>query len=289
MSNKGKNETVCPHYEEVSAFFDNELDPLSPEYRHIKECDKCANLLEEFSTIRKMVDKELEDAVPDNFTENLIAALERRLDTENLPAERKLFPMLMRVAALLFLAGVMLYVLLPANNKEEPGESIASASAEPLIFLNKATPPSTLSSLDIPSPHRVANEDNGAIDVNNLINVSSNRGIDDADYSALLKSEEPKVASIAPEVSQVWSVDNLTAAKEKVAEFADNVKFADNPDGNIVFKASLTKKQLAELVRRCKDAGFRLLSPSAPQPEQTTFAGNGNEKVNYSGLMVECN
>jgi phosphopantothenoylcysteine synthetase/decarboxylase len=103
-----------------------------------------------------------------------------------------------------------------------------------------------------------------------------------------LKTAQPGV--ITENVRQTWSVANLAIAKKIFLEsLPANVKtnVLRDSDGDLTLKVVLTKKALAELVRKCSAGGFKLLSPSQPQPEQNVFAGDSGAKVHYSAILVQ--
>jgi hypothetical protein len=91
-------------------------------------------------------------------------------------------------------------------------------------------------------------------------------------------------------VRQTWSVTNLAIAKKIfLASIPVNEKTnaSENRNGDLILKVALTKKELAKLVRECSADGFKLLSPTQPQPEQNVFAGDSDTKVFYTAVLVQ--
>lgn len=281
---KTKLQKDCPDYEDVSAFLDGELDPSSSVYNHIDSCEKCRKRVEEYRKINLSISKELASAVPDNYAANLVSSIKKRQAKENNISDKKLFPfhIIMKVAAIVIVSAVAFFIvsdrIKPEQNDFDP------ATAEPLVFLNKPDAVVKLSQLNLLNGNEKF-PDSDSIDMNDLMNVSMGKQ-NDNDLINKDNTENP-VAFIHPEVSQAWSVDDLSEAETKISEFAENVKFTEDRNGNVAFTLTLTKEELAEFVRKCKAAGFRLLSPVQPQPEQTTFAGKKDDKVSYNAVLIK--
>ncbi len=54
----------CPSYEDISAFFDGELDPSTSAYAHIEKCEKCREQLEAYKKVSDSFKEELKNSVP---------------------------------------------------------------------------------------------------------------------------------------------------------------------------------------------------------------------------------
>jgi len=278
-----KLHTDCPGYEDISAFFDDELDVNSPEYFHIKECQSCQLELEAYRKVDRSIKSEFSDAVPDGFADDLIVAIrarqKREASSDPLP-----FRGLLRVAALFLICGIVVYALITASSGPIVVNTVISPS-EPLVFLNNKQPYQDFSNCCFQPSRKYAAGTENSIDMRKFMNVSV--GNSNEKYLPGFKDQSKRTAFIKPIVSQTWSVDNLQRAEGEIAKFADSSRIEKNKSGNLVAKFDLTKKELAELVRRYKKSGFRLLSPSQPQPEQTIFAGNQDDKVKYTATFVE--
>jgi hypothetical protein len=67
-----------------------------------------------------------------------------------------------------------------------------------------------------------------------------------------------------------------------IAVFKDS-----DPYGNALLSCRTTKRNLVELTRRFHDEGFKLLSPSQPQPESTVFPGKASDSVSYQAVLAQ--
>lgn len=101
------------------------------------------------------------------------------------------------------------------------------------------------------------------------------------------------MAKIEPKVRQLWIYDR----KQKLADVErtlrnvigklsipwSSVKMNVSP-GSTELKAffNINSYQTVLLARALKDAGYSLVSPVQPQPEQTHFIGTGREEIEYS-------
>ena len=283
MKNLSHNEK-CPQFEDISAYIDGELDNSSSEFIHIESCEKCRKTVNELQEIDAELSLELKSAVPDDFAANLILSLQEKTK-QTLPKPKTiLINRIMRIAALFVLSSGTFYMLFNKGSEQQEKE-FSATEARPLVFLNKPAVPPEISRLKFPPQEQ--NTDSHSIDIRNLTNVSTDNTSDIIDYADLdsLNKKQP-AAMIPPKVNQTWSVDNLNDAANEFAKFAGNTEFAQDRYGNPVIRVELTKKELAELVRKCESAGFRLLTPNQPQPEQTVFEGNSNSKVTYTATLV---
>ncbi len=275
----------CPDYEDVSAFLDGEL-ASSSEYKHIEKCVICQKRLEEYRKVNYSIRKELQDSVPENFAVDILAKVREKKERKARKKNAKFFnfPLFMKVAALFIVTVAILFMVLPERISKD-NETFDPVSSEPLVFLNEPVIPGHITNLQFPPGMQHADVGSDSIDIGDLMNVSSGN-LNDMDFCDI-EDKNGNVASIAPEVTQAWSVDNMKSAEKKFAKFAKNAKFTIDKNGNAVAKLKLSKKELAELVRRCKEASFRLLSPNQPQPEQITFAGNQDDKVSYTATIIQ--
>jgi hypothetical protein len=271
----------CPDFEDISAYFDNELDVTSPEYIHIKTCELCQQELEACSKIDFSIKREFREGVPDGFAEGLIASIKAEEMRDASPAPLG-FRKILRVAALFFICGVAAYFIISGTDTVVPATSSVDLSPEPLVFLNKKEV--LRAPYHFQPLRKAAAGTENSIDMKKFMNVSS--GTSGGEYLSGLTCSNKHTAFIKPVVKQIWSVDNLHRVKDKILEFAVASNIRADRKGNLVAQFNLTKKELAEFVRYCKKSGFRLLSPSQPQPEETTFLGNKNDKVSYTATFV---
>ena len=279
---KDKLHKDCPGFEELSAYFDNELDSSSLEYKHIEKCDICKRELEGFKIVSDSIKKELQLKVPDDFAREVIAGIKKRNEAEKVV---KSFPLkgIMRTAALFIITSLIIIDLLPIDRNQKLHQKV-QAKAEPLIFLNKLTDSNHLTSFqNIPSRSYAAGA-NDAIDLRKMINVST--GSSPSEFISIPNGNREHTAVIPPVVHQVWSVDNLSDVHKQIQQLSPHAKLASNAR-DLTMRGKLTKKEVAEFVRNCKQKGFRLLSPTQPQPEQQVFLGNPNDKISYSATFVK--
>ena len=260
----------CPGHEAVSAFLDGELPPGSKDAEHIKSCPECAKLLESY----RLADAAGKDALVSAVPENINARIKRRVHAKIYAEEQKtaksrassiFFPSFaFRMAAgLIFCAALILYTVQPGSVKKEHGKSykqlsVQDSGAPGAVSLSDLAP---VSFKEQPKPsHPLAGPNEGAV------------------IPALL--------------NQVWLVNDTASAESVLKEIArknaiGKSSFARNPDGDVLkVRLELTKLQLVKFVKSCGAAGFKLLSPSAPQPEQKVFAGSPSDKINYEASFV---
>jgi hypothetical protein len=198
-------------------------------------------------------------------------------------------PFFMKAVAMIAVTAVAAFLLF-GRFAARPKKTVAASAVEtakPAVFLGDNKTDSGLSTLQVPGA-KVDSSENDSVDIRNLMQVSSDgsSGINPADLAA--ESVKKRPAVIPSAVEQARSVDNAVTAQNRFAELAPvSAKFAVNGLGNTVMTANMTRKQLAEFVRKCKNAGFRLISPVQPQPEQTTFSGSGDAPVSYRAVIVE--
>ncbi len=276
------NNNNCPSFEELSAYFDSELDQFSLEYAHIQNCDKCQRELDAYTKVSVMLKEELSNSVPDDFSAHMINSLKRRRKRDS-SVDVSPFGFFFKVAALLVLSGIIVVALIP-HKSNIVQQQVSDTKVAPLIFLDKLTPSGSYTHSQLPPSRRSAAGASDSIDITNMMQVSTGQMGDENLYTS--SENKDSVAVIHPKVKQVWSVDSLKHAEMQFAQFAEVAKFATN-NSSITMTLKLSKKNLAQFVRNCKEDGFRLLSPSQPQPEQTHFAGNKNDSVLYTATFVQ--
>ena len=279
---KNKLHKECPGFEELSAYFDGELDSSSLEYKHIATCKNCRDELEAFQKVSDAIKQEFLAEVPDGFANKIIIGIKKR-EEEN--SVLKPFPLkaLMRVAALVIISSLIILDLIPREKNNETLQP-QQKELEPLVFLNRSTLSNHLTSVQSAPSRSYAAGAHNAIDIRKMVNVST--GNMPSELISLPFDNSKKIAQIPLEVHQVWSVDSLPIAQKQIMQLIPSARFARG-NKSITMRANLTKKNLAEFVRHFKGEGVRLLSPVQPQPEQRVFAGNQNKKVDYSATLVE--
>ena len=284
MKNLSHNEK-CPQFEDISAYVDGELDESTSEFIHIESCKFCKETVNELQAIDSELAIELDVAVPEDFTKNLLQSLQKKTQKTAPQPKIILLNRIMRIAALFVLSAGIFFILFNKTESLKQEKESSTIETRPLVFLNNTAVTHKKSSLKFPPAPPQA--DSNSIDIRNLTNVSTDSTSDIINYADIgrLHKKQP-TATIPPEVNQTWSIDNIKDAVNKFANFATTARFGKDSYGNPVIRVELTKKELAELVRKCESAGFRLLTPNQPQPEQTVFEGNSNSKVSYTATLV---
>ena len=130
----------------------------------------------------------------------------------------------------------------------------------------------------------------GGVDIGNTRFTATGDSVTFSDASL---PQVERLARIEPKVRQVWiyGKDGSPAGIERTlrtlcGKFGiplSRVRMNVAP-GSSELNAVLqvTSYQAAMLARALKDAGYQLVSPAQPQPEQTRFIGTGREMVEYS-------
>jgi len=271
----------CPDIESVSAYFDGELPASSPEARHIATCQECAKELKAFAELAARFKLALAEAVPADLGDKIVKAVEdereRAQSYVGIPFPR----LVLRMAALFAVAcGAAVFYF-------QAGKPVAPASAG---TAHKAPAEDAMT-----AHFAVAPEDDdliGGISFNNVIPVSS----DGARMDYVIPGRQGRIATIGDNVRQVWVVKDLaksaaalSGAMRRAGVKADDIAVDPEPGlshSRILVAATMSKRQLAALVKECDREGFSLMSDAQPQPEQTLFSNQENEKVDYVADLV---
>jgi len=279
----------CPDREYVSCFLDEELPRDSGEARHIAACERCGITLAAYREIGCELRREMAEAVPADLAHRVMAHVRRRAEETSSVAAPVVPAWFLRVAAAVALVALGalgmhgLYSLQPPAAPHRPETSGPNATLVP------SAPPAVAQTVPSAPSIPAANPDTG--------------GMSAGDFAPVLLGEPPHFiratvpaatpVPIPQVVRHVW----LTAdPKDCCAQFAEAAaacgigKIAGNntldPDGTAQLAFSATRRQLVELVRTWSAQGYRLLSPTPPQPEQKLFSGSGNELVTYTAVFV---
>lgn len=279
------SDSKCPSQETVSSYYDGELDADSLDARHIKNCPACSEHLKYFAKLATDLKKEMSFFTPDGYTESLREVLKKRVKQE-VTSPPLSFPFLLKISAM-FAGAALIIITLLTDDGKCPAIPSFSRSADPIVFLGDAKNVGSKEMTSLPVPSSDANGfADSTIDMSNFHHVATgaNTGVTTRfKPTTSTKVDKPKV--IMANVRQTWSVSDLGKA-EKVFRRA-NATFVKNKDGNLRMNVVLTKKELANLVRASFNAGFKLLSPAQPQPEQKVFEGDSDTKVSYTAILVQ--
>lgn len=264
----------CPNNEIINAYYDGEIDRESPEARHIASCPECARILEDYAEMDRVLKNRFTVETPPNLTEKVKKAVHRKINAEkriSIP-----FPvLLLRIAASLFAASIILFYISNLVRDKETKTTITSKheirknisgdfGIIPLEDFVKASFKAPHPSTPLATPH------------------------------AMNRAGKLEKSTVLPDkVSQVWVTRNIQelppiistlAAKAGISPENTRITIHDGNTANLDMK--LSKGQLFDFVRLCKNSGCELLSPQAPQPEQKVQQGTENEEVNYNASFV---
>ncbi|NOY74289.1 MAG: hypothetical protein GXP32_00665 [Kiritimatiellaeota bacterium] len=279
----------CPSREALSAYFDGEAPDASSIAEHLDECPECSERLKYFAGLAADLKSEFQKRSDETFTRNLPNVLRRKI-RKNASARSTPFPLFLKVAAMFAAAAVVIISLISENPNDEPSVSPPSKSIDPIVFLGDGLEPDKGRLTFLPVPSDTTLFESPPINASDLTPVATARHTDSRASSFPTKNapaENPE--SITRSVRQTWSVANLESAIVKFKKAVPvKAKLSERRDGggNLILNVVLTKKELAELVRKCADAGFDLLSPAQPQPEQRIFRGDSTSKVSYTAVLV---
>ncbi len=273
MNEKTENVTSrtadCPDPEVISAFYDGELDSGSAEYKHIEQCPGCQAVLKSYDAINTGLKEGF--AAPDDLADRISKLVNKRIANEKLYRKKTInFPLILKVAAMFFIVvGLGVFAL----------NLIRDAKVKQIDDMQHE--------LELGNPANY--NPGGSIRQEDLQPISFGP---DGSPKTKLSAEKTTPVDIADNVKQVWVVKNIVGAKGKIDKIVKFLKISDpaytrgKTSNSVQLKAKLSKLQLVNFVRLCERSGFELLTPDAPQPEQTHFNGKGSEKVRYIADFV---
>ncbi len=286
----------CPLPEVISAYFDGTLESGSPEFRHIKSCPECNKVLNSYAAIARALKSMRQDKDTAALVNSITAGVHRKLQA---PAPRSIpfTKYILRIAATAAIAGVALYFAANSMIDTKPAKTAAPASPANLVPPQVARqdkqelyPYYTGSDSGVLSGATAEN----AVPLQNLVNVDYGNSFNPVfkmDSAADGKSGKP--APIGGSVHQVWVVpdikDSAITFKKLLDRYGVPQKDISTAVNGNSFKAQtlMTKGQLVNLVKSCKGAGFELITPQAPQPEQNTFLGRASDPVFFSVELLQ--
>ena len=261
-----KNE--CPSREQLSAYFDRECKHPEMVERHLKQCQHCREYLETLSKIEYSIKHKIrqETGKDAEISKRILKNVQTAIDKKERAGFRRFFPAPVAWrAAILVMFGCSIGYLLWEEMREEQHVC-------PGTFQDSASVPASL----IPTGR--------AVQVDELEEINFI-----ADTSDTVFAEGKGPVPIKPYVKHVWEI---SAQSEKV--LYDLLKKAGIPEKKLTknedswqLLAPMTKMQAVQFVKACSEAGFQLMSSQdQPQPEQTFFAGQGDEMIKYSADFV---
>ncbi len=280
----------CPPFEQVSEFFDGELDKDSPAYHHITRCPECQQRLDAYAKIGESLSRELRGAVPAGLADGVVLELKRerkRAEWDSRPIPFRVF---LRLAALVAASLVALFLLtrkgLPGSETTEKSVLLADSKAPPKFMGDTPRTSATAT----PTAKRKAARFGNNVEMKNFMPVDSSGVRSPVRFAPGNAVSKHPAVRINPVVSQTWCVDDTAKAEALFSKYAKQgaapVTKEVDPSGNAVLSCRLKKQSLVKLVRGMLANGCDLLSPAQPQPEQNAFAGKGDDVVSYRAVLV---
>lgn len=287
----------CPAGEELGALVDGELaeDRAAAVNTHLETCGTCREIVAAYRRIGQVLRRRGDVTAPEGMAERIKTALDLSLENSHPKTIRfpRIFSIALRVAAMVAIGGtVVLYTLQPKNSpvaSTKPETALVRPGTE-LAAYNKK------SGDKFPYFSTSGTIGGTAVPLNSLVDASYGENPSPiftggaAGAASVVRRNRP--VAINDLVRQVWAVSRVDAAKKQMEQFgraaglnANQWRLSD--DGRkLLLSARLNKNDLVKLVRDCRSAGFELLSPEAPQPEQRYFVGNPTDPVVYHAEFV---
>jgi hypothetical protein len=295
MAGNNTKNGKCPLPEVISAYFDGALEAGSPEARHIKSCPECNKVLNSYAAIARALKSMRQTKNTAALVSSITAGVHRKLQ-EPLRSSIPFTKYILRIAATALIAGVALYFAASSMLNTAP-QKVAVPTSQPNLAAAAAKqdkqelyPYYTGSDSGVLSGAIAQN----AVPLQNLVNVDYGNSFNPVfklDSSVDGKSGKP--VQINGSVHQVWVVPDL---KDSASTFKTLLERYGVPQKDISTAVSgnsfkvqslITKGQLVNLVKSCKGAGFELITPQAPQPEQNTFSGRASDPVFFSAELLQ--
>lgn len=264
MNSTPLNREKCPSIEELSAFFDGESS--DPEISlHLAGCPSCRARMTAFSEMESAIRNAVarETGTDGEISERILSLVRK-----SLPEKKQSFfvrwfpaPVLWRAACLFLIVGITGYFTWNEYRSEH------RKTDDPAVS-HSARVPATISPVN-----------SRPVQISDLSGITFS-----SDGTASLSAPGQAYASIPDYVRHVWtfSGDVGEALRDIPAKagLPDSCVKKTSSGYDVSFKGS--KIQAVRFVRACGAAGFRLLSPDQPQPEQSYFAGSADAPVLYS-------
>ena len=264
-----KNE--CPSREQLSAYFDRESKHPEIIEKHLKQCPACRAYLETLSKIEYSMKHAIrqETGSDAEISKRILKGVQSSIRKKEQPSFTRFFPkpVVWRAAVLLMLGCSVGYLLW-----EEMRETKMEKQKENNPVQNSATVPAALTSTG------------RAVQVEELEEINFV-----ADTSNTVFAEGKAPVAIKSYVKHCWEVSEK--AEPVLADILkksgiQSKMLTKNEDGWLL-KVSMTKMQAAQFVKACSEAGFQLMSPEPPQPDQSFFTGQADDVIKYSADFIQ--
>ena len=291
MSDNETKVTNCPDSEVLGAWFDGELPKNSPEAKHIRECPLCTRQLQLFELFEKTLKRRFTSVEDNELILRITAGVHKKLEEgEKSIKSHHFMSMAFRIAASVVICASAAVFFLQDNPVADdsgqltPATSLASKSSGDFPYYTDSQ--SKLGSLT----------SSNAIPLHKLVSVdygnTSSPVFEAAKQMGKLAKSKDKPVAIAPEVKQVWIVKDPAATRKLINEVLNKEEVPQvyrrmaMTGKSLEMSTKLTKMQLIKLVRSCTSAGYDLVSPEAPQPEQNVFKGKADDPVLYNAVFI---
>ena len=273
---------ACIEPENLSAWIDGEYELTPAEREHLKQCRKCSDLHKSYQIITEALRKALDVECPENLSGRLVLGVREKLASEKMESPASVHHYLAwatRIAAMLVLLGLIGYFAF----KDGGIAGKRTVIPKEVTVLPNAGETELRPAPSVYNPR--------GIDITNTRYTAA--GNSPVKFSDEALAQVEKVAKIEPQVRQIWIYDNrlslsdvertLRAQIEKLHIPLASVRMNVSP-GSTELNAEfqISSYQTVMLARALKEAGYSLISPAQPQPEQTHFIGTGRELIQYS-------
>ena len=258
----------CPSSEQLSAYFDKESKLHECIEAHLKNCKKCKAYIDTLSRIDYSVKHAVfqETGSDEEISKRILSRVNDTLKKENVSRGRRFFlsPVQWRAASLLFLAGILGYLL---------WEEQHPAAEEPYI----------------PNRIQASAETKAVFTEYNPLQISELQNVNFSSDQTVTISGASSYQTIEKEVRHVWGMGSATEAELRALMKKNQIPAAalQATEKGWKFSHQGNKLQIVNFVNDCAEAGFRLLSPAQPQPEQKSFAGKASDPVLYHGFFAK--
>lgn len=279
--NKKIEKIECPTEEDLSAYFDNELDPYVDYSAHIENCSKCHEAIKSYEEIGKYINKTLTIEPPKELSKKVLNKIKRYNKNKKNP-QLISYPQLLKFVAMIAIIAFSIFILIP---KDEDRSNKIASSINSLSLTQREIKEKELSTQKIPKMNDIYDNKNDTIDLNNFFPASTKpiQWLINKDRS----KNKKRAATIDEKVEQVWLLKKPEVALENIKKLSKKItKIERMKGGNIKITFALTKIELVYLVKELISLKYKLLSPSQPQPEEDRFTGNKEDVVIYTAILT---
>lgn len=281
-----KSNHTCPSFEDISAYYDREIDMDSPMAEHIRQCQECAQVLDSLKLLDAKIKQDFACTVPEGLTDRIKAQLAQT------PVHKTIsFPVykLLRAAAMIAICGALAVYMMH--------EQFDATSPPRLAGRSDASEPHAKPA---PSTHNypyytsnTAYAPGGGVPLHQLSRASYGESPLPVFTNTEQTGDNQQAVRIGAQVHQVWVAKDLQEVNRALGDILlglnippSKVSITDSGK-SIRFIADLSKIQLVSLVKNCSARGFDLITPSEPQPEQQLFYGKKDSPVIYYAEFVQ--